>query len=151
MWLYVDILKPATKKTVVVQLLPDKQTREADSLMQLKALMPKDLMIYFEFDKTKFKSDPQTDISIAEFKSWLDKYPESMLTVTGHTDFIGSPEYNQALGLERAQIVEKYLENKGIAVNKMITGSKGKEQPIDDNITHQGREKNRRTEITIKK
>jgi outer membrane protein OmpA-like peptidoglycan-associated protein len=110
MWLYVDILKPASKKIVVVQPIPEKPTREADSLMQLRALMPKDLMIYFEFDKTKFKSDPQTDNSIAEFKSWLDKYPESMLTITGHTDFVGTREYNQALGMTRAQIVEKYLE-----------------------------------------
>jgi OOP family OmpA-OmpF porin len=119
--------------------------------MKFNASMPKDLLIYFEFDKCKFRPDPQTDSSIAEFIKWMDKYPDYMLSVTGHTDFIGTPEYNQELGLERAQIVSKYLESKGIPGNKLITGSKGKEQPVGDNIMSSGRAKNRRTEISIKK
>jgi OOP family OmpA-OmpF porin len=150
-WLYVDKIKPAMNKPVAVQPNPETQTNVADSLMQLNALMPKDLMIYFEFDNTKFKPDPQTDNSIAEFKTWLDKNQGSMLTLTGHTDFIGTAEYNQALGLKRAQIIQKYLESKGIAANKMITDSKGKDQPVADQITKVGRAKNRRTVITIKK
>ena len=76
MWLYVDILKPLTKKPPVVQPIPESQIREADSLKQFYASMPKDLMIYFEFDKAKFKTDPQIDNSVAEFKKWLAKYPD---------------------------------------------------------------------------
>lgn len=150
-WLYVDKIKPAMNKPVAVQPNPETQTNVADSLIQLNALMPKDLMIYFEFDNTKFKPDPQTNSSITEFKTWLDKNPGSMLTITGHTDFIGTAEYNQVLGLKRAQIIQKYLESKGIVANKMITDSKGKDQPVADKITKEGRAKNRRTVITIKK
>jgi len=150
-WLYVDKIKPAMNKPVTVQPNPETQTNVADSIMQLNALMPKDLMIYFEFDDSKFKPDPQTDNSIAEFKTWLDKNPGSMLTITGHTDFIGTAEYNQALGLRRAQVIQKYLESKGITANKMITDSKGKDQPVADQTTQEGRAKNRRTVITIKK
>jgi OmpA-OmpF porin, OOP family len=151
MWLYVDILRPAAKKPAIVQPAPESQSTEADSLMKVLASMPKDLLIYFEFDKTKFKPDPQTDSSVVSFKEWLDKHPEAVLSITGHTDFIGSPDYNKALGLERAEIIAKYLEGKGIPPNKMITDSRGEEQPIASHITSEGRAKNRRTEVKIKK
>jgi len=149
-WLYNDKLLPAMKKPEPVQTIPLSQSNEADSLARLKALMPKDLLIFFEFNDAKFKTDPQTDISIAEFKAWLDKYPGSMLYVTGHTDLVGAPDFNQALGLKRALIVSKYLENKDINPTRVITDSKGETQPIAGYITKEGRAKNRRTEITIK-
>jgi outer membrane protein OmpA-like peptidoglycan-associated protein len=151
MWLYVDILKPLTRKPPVVQTIPESQTREADSLKQFYASMPKDLMIYFEFDKAKFKTDPQIDSSIGEFKKWLEKYPDYKLHVIGNTDFIGTPDYNIDLGLERAQVIQKYLETQGVAADKIVTSSRGKENPVADLITSKGRAMNRRTEITLKK
>lgn len=150
-WLYVDKILPAMKRPVAIQTIPEPQTNAADSIAQIYALMPKDLMIYFEFDKLKFKTDPQTDISIAEFKSWLGKYPVSILSVTGHTDLVGTPGYNQALGLRRAKIIQKYLEKKGIPSTRIITSSKGEDQPLGDYLTEEGRAKNRRAEISIKK
>jgi outer membrane protein OmpA-like peptidoglycan-associated protein len=150
-WLYVNVLKPATTKQVEAQPVTEIQSTEADTLMKFYASMPKDLTIYFEFDNYKFETDQQTDSSIAEFDKWLDKYPDYMLSVTGHTDFVGTSEYNQALGLERAQVVGKYLESKGIPAERMVIASKGKEQPVAKNIFSEGRAKNRRTEITIKK
>jgi outer membrane protein OmpA-like peptidoglycan-associated protein len=149
-WLYNDHLLPAMKKPVPVQTIPDSQTNAADSLMKLKASMPKDLLIYFEFNDAKFKPDPQTDKSVAEFKAWLDKYPGSMLSVTGHTDLVGTPDYNYALALKRAMIIGKYLEGQGINAGKMVTESKGETQPAADYLTKEGRAKNRRTEISIK-
>lgn len=151
MWLYVDILKPSTKKPPVVQQVPEKKIREADSLKRFYASMPKDLMIYFEFDKSKFTSDPQTENSITEFKNWLEKYPEYKLHVIGYTDFIGTAEYNLDLGLERARIIQKYLEEKGIGSDKIVTTSGGEEKPVADLYTSTGRAKNRRTELTLKK
>jgi outer membrane protein OmpA-like peptidoglycan-associated protein len=151
MWLYVDILKPMTIKQVIVQPVPEAQTREADSLKKFNASMPKDLLIYFEFDNSKFKSDPQTDSAIAEFKKWIDKYPDYKLYVTGHTDFIGTSAYNNDLGLKRANIIGKYIETQGIVQGKLVIASRGKDQPIGDLFTSAGRAKNRRTEISIKK
>ncbi len=150
-WLYVDVLKPATAKQVEAEPVTEIQNTEADTLMKFYASMPKDLTICFEFDNYKFETDQQTDSSIAEFDKWLDKYPDYMLSVTGHTDFVGTSEYNQALGLERAHVVGKYLESKGIPAERMVIDSKGKEQPVAKNIFSEGRAKNRRTEITIKK
>jgi outer membrane protein OmpA-like peptidoglycan-associated protein len=150
-WLYNDKLLPAMNPPAPVQTIPESQTNEADSLMKLKASMPKDLLIYFEFNNAKFKPDPQTDNSVAEFKAWLDKYPLSMLSVTGHTDLVGAPDYNQTLGLKRAQIIQKYLEEKGIPSTRIITDSKGEDQPLGDYLIEEGRAKNRRAEISIKK
>jgi outer membrane protein OmpA-like peptidoglycan-associated protein len=151
MWLYVDILKPATRKQVVVQPAQETISREADSLAKLYASMPKDLTISFDFDKTKLIAGPEADSKISEFRSWIEKYPSSVITITGHTDFIGTPEYNLKLGQERADIVKKYLESKGIPAGKMIATSAGEDKPVADHITSEGRAKNRRTEVTIKK
>jgi outer membrane protein OmpA-like peptidoglycan-associated protein len=149
-WLYNDKLLPAMKKPVTVQTISESQTNVADSLMKLKALMPKELLIYFEFNDAKFKTDPLTDKSIAEFKAWLDKYSGSMLSVIGNTDLVGTDEYNKALGLRRALVVAKYLQEKGINSGRIITESRGKSKPIADYLTSEGRAKNRRTEISIK-
>jgi OOP family OmpA-OmpF porin len=150
-WLYVDMILPAMKEPVPVPTIPKIQTSAADSLAQIYASMPKVLMIHFEFDKLKFKVDPQTDIRIADFKNWLDKYPASILTVTGHTDLVGTTEYNHNLGFKRAKVVQQLLEKKGIPAGKIVSDSKGKDQPIGDYLTEEGRAQNRRVEISIKK
>jgi outer membrane protein OmpA-like peptidoglycan-associated protein len=149
-WLYNDILLPSMKKPVTTQAIPQTTTREADSLAMIKASMPKPFMIHFGFNDAKFKPDPQLDNSISEFKSWLEKYPGSMLLVTGHTDLVGTADYNNQLGLKRAQVVEKYLEDKGINAARMLADSKGAAEPCAGYITDEERAKNRRTEISVK-
>jgi len=138
------------RKPIAVMTIPETPTHEADSLMKLKASMPKNLLIYFEFNESKFKPDPQSDNSISEFKAWLEKYPQSMLSVTGHTDMVGTAEYNNILGLKRAQVVGTYLENQGVKSSRMMMDSKGSTEPAADYLTAEGRAKNRRTEISIK-
>jgi outer membrane protein OmpA-like peptidoglycan-associated protein len=149
-WLYNDILLPVMRKPVPVLATPVSQTNEADSLMKLKAMMPEDLSIYFEFNDSKFKPDPQYDNSIAVFKAWLDKYPGSMISVEGYTDLVGATEFNQDLGLKRAYIVGKYLEKQGITTDKIIAKSNGEDTHAVDYITVDGRAKSRRTDISIK-
>jgi outer membrane protein OmpA-like peptidoglycan-associated protein len=149
-WIYNDKLLPVFKKPVAILTTPNSWNIEADSLSKLKAMMPKDLMIYFEFNNAKFKPDPLIETRVAEFKTWLDKYPGSMVSVTGNTDLVGSTDFNQALGLKRAMIVKKYLEGMGINTGRMVTDSKGEMQPAADYLTSEGRAKNRRTEISIK-
>jgi outer membrane protein OmpA-like peptidoglycan-associated protein len=147
-WIYNDKLMPVMKKPP--QPIPEKQTQEADSIMKIKASMPKNLLIYFEFDKSKFKHDPQNDKSIAEIKAWLEKYPNSMLLVTGYTDMVGTIEYNYNLGFKRAGTVAKYIESQGINSGRMVVSSKGETEPAADYLTQEGRAKSRRTEISLK-
>jgi len=150
-WLFVDVLKPALKKPVVTVTVPEATNSVADSLAKIYSLMPKDLVIWYDFDKARLITDPKMEASLTEFKSWLDKYPESMLTVTGYTDLVGTPEYNKALGLDRAQAAQKYLEDKGFQTSRMIVSSKGEEDPVAGYITADERAKNRRTVISLKK
>jgi len=149
-WLYNDKLLPVIRKPIAVQTIPLTPTHEADSLMKLKASMPENLLIYFGFNESKFKPDPQNDSRIPEFKTWLEKYPQSMLSVTGHTDLVGTTEYNSRLALKRAQVVGTYLENQGVSASRMVLDSKGSTEPAADYITAEGRAKSRRTEISIK-
>ncbi|MGA1977630.1 MAG: OmpA family protein [Bacteroidales bacterium] len=149
-WLYNDILLPVMRKPVPVVTAPENQSASADSLARLKASMPKELSIYFEFNGTKFKPDPQYDSDIAAFKAWLNKYPASMISVTGYTDLVGTEDFNNALGLKRAHVVGKYLEDNGITTDRIIAESRGKDTQARDYITCDGRAKSRRTEISIK-
>ena len=149
-WIFNDKLLPVFREKRPFVTAPDNETRMADSLAQLKASMPKDLLIYFDFDRTKLKADPQLGTSIAPFKSWLDKYPGSKLVITGHTDLVGTPEYNMQLGLERARIIAGYLQTLGINGSRILVESGGETRPIAGYITEENRAKNRRTEITIK-
>ena len=149
-WLYNDILLPVIKSPAPELTIPEPNSIVADSLAKIKASMPANLKIYFEFNKAEFKPDPQTDSNINTMKAWLDKYPSSMLYVTGHSDLVGTPEYNHDLGLNRAQVVARYLEAMGIATGKMVVESKGETEPAADYLTADGRSMNRRTEISIK-
>jgi len=150
-WLFVDILRPALKKPVPVVIVPEATDNAADSLAKVYAMMPEDLIIRYDFDKAGLPDDPQMDARLVEFKAWLDKYPGSMLLVTGHTDLVGTPEYNQALGLERANATAKYLESKGFPPSRMTVHSKGEQEPAAGYIRAEERAKNRRTVISIKK
>ena len=149
-WLYVEKLKPAMDGPITVQSTSEIQTTLADSVIQPEALIPNDIMIYFDFDDASFKNDSIIDNSVIEFKEWLDKNSESMLTITGHSDNMGTLKYNQILGLERAQAVQNYFQSKGIDATKLMVASEGESQPINDQTTEEGRAKNRRVVITIK-
>ena len=149
-WLYNDKILPVLKTPGMVNAIPDSPTKDADSILKVKASMPADLLIYFEFNDTKFKTDTQSDNRIAEFKRWLDRFTGSMISVTGNTDLVGTADFNDALGHKRAFAVGKYLQDKGINADRIITKSQGKNKPVADYLTEEGRAKNRRTEVSIK-
>jgi outer membrane protein OmpA-like peptidoglycan-associated protein len=63
---------------------------------------------------------------------------------------VGTADFNDALGHKRAFAVGKYLQDKGINADRIITKSQGKNKPVADYLTEEGRAKNRRTEVSIK-
>jgi outer membrane protein OmpA-like peptidoglycan-associated protein len=75
--------------------------------------------------------------------------PGSKIIITGHSDNIGSEEYNKQLGLERAEKIKQYLLKKGLPADMIEVSSMGETDPVSSNKTHNGRAKNRRVEITI--
>jgi outer membrane protein OmpA-like peptidoglycan-associated protein len=120
-------------------------------VVQEQAVIPENLIIYFAFDKSEFIPDAETDKYFDESNAYMNQNIQVRLNITGHTDAIGSNEYNQALGYRRAQSMQHYFESKGMPANKIIIESRGEKEPAGDNNTTTGRANNRRTVITIKK
>jgi len=79
----------------------------------------------------------------------LKKYNKTVVEVAGHTDSTGAPEYNQKLSERRANSVAQYLESQGLASNRVVTVGAGETRPVADNSTPQGRQANRRVELTL--
>jgi OOP family OmpA-OmpF porin len=69
--------------------------------------------------------------------------------IEGHTDSIGTDEFNNKLSLERAQSVVDYLKEKGIAENRVHAEGFGALKPVAENNTEEGRRKNRRVAFRI--
>ncbi len=79
----------------------------------------------------------------------LKKYNKTVVEVAGHTDSTGSADYNQKLSERRANSVAQYLESQGLASNRVVTIGAGETRPVADNSTPQGRQANRRVELTL--
>jgi outer membrane protein OmpA-like peptidoglycan-associated protein len=70
-----------------------------------------------------------------------------MIELVGHTDSIGSSEYNRTLGMKRAISTKQYLLDQGIAGDDLDIASEGEKKPLEDNASADGRNQNRRVEI----
>ena len=79
----------------------------------------------------------------------LNKYPDSVVTVTGHTDNVGTAAYNRDLSQRRAQSVSAVLQQGGVSYGRLRTVGAGENQPIASNQSAVGRQQNRRVDITI--
>ncbi|MBQ5699888.1 MAG: OmpA family protein [Alphaproteobacteria bacterium] len=79
----------------------------------------------------------------------LNKYSNSTVLVSGHTDSTGTPEYNLNLSRERAGSVAAYLQGQGVKSSRFEVMGMGSSNPIASNSSAQGRSLNRRVEIKI--
>jgi len=79
----------------------------------------------------------------------LKKYEKTIVEVAGHTDNVGSAEYNQALSERRAHTVAQYLEAHGLRSDRVIPVGAGETRPVAGNDTPEGRQANRRVELTL--
>lgn len=79
----------------------------------------------------------------------LNKYPQTLLDIDGHTDNTGSPQYNQALSERRAVSVAQYLNGRGVDPRRLLVVGFGQTRPIAANDSEAGRSQNRRVEIRI--
>jgi len=79
----------------------------------------------------------------------VKKYNKTVVEVAGHTDSTGAADYNQKLSERRANSVAQYLESQGLASNRVVTVGAGESRPVADNATPEGRQANRRVELTL--
>ncbi len=104
--------------------------------------------IYFEFGKADIRSD-SFDL-VNEIAKTLQDNPEiGRVRVEGHTDNVGSDDYNQWLSQERVNSVRTYLIKRGVPAERLDAVGYGEAKPISSNDTAAGREKNRRVEFVL--
>lgn len=103
--------------------------------------------LLYDFDSDVVKPEARTNLR--ELARSLDQYPDSDLLIIGHTDQVGSPEYNQRLSERRASAAARFLTSEGVAARRIQTQGLGETEPIQSNDTEAGRAANRRVEVAI--
>ncbi|MBE3596311.1 MAG: OmpA family protein [Hydrogenibacillus sp.] len=146
-------------RTFVVRLRPETSRLEREVAMTLSEFQAekKDEQttrltlpghILFDFDSYALRPEAQETIDklvqVLEYAG--DK---AKVTIVGHTDNVGSAAYNQTLSEKRAQAVLEALAERGIDRARMTAVGKGMTEPVADNATEAGRQKNRRVEVLI--
>lgn len=119
------------------------QVRKVGNSIQL--IMASD--ITFQFNQSKIKPNfygPLDSISLV-----LKKYKNNLVNITGYTDNVGNPAYNQVLSERRAEAVQDYLISQGISSRRIFTKGFGERNPIASNASAAGRQANRRVVITL--
>jgi len=103
--------------------------------------------ILFETNSSTLQSAAKTNIS--DLAVILNKYPDTNILVTGHTDFDGTEQYNQTLSEQRAKSVSDYAKGQGVSSSRLSIIGLGETEPIATNETSEGKQLNRRVEIAI--
>lgn len=106
------------------------------------------LNVLFDTDKSFVKDAYYDDIKrVADF---MNEFPDTVASIQGHTDEIGTKEYNQKLSESRANSVRQYLIDKfGIDSARLSAIGYGEDYPVADNATPEGRAQNRRVEAVL--
>jgi OOP family OmpA-OmpF porin len=107
------------------------------------------LNVRFDFDKSEIKDEYKDEIN--EAVDFLKKNASFKVAVEGHTDSVGTHEYNYALSEQRADKIAQALMSKGIDESRIVTKGFGKTIPIASNETEVGRAQNRRVDISFNK
>ncbi|MGC3948068.1 MAG: OmpA family protein [Chryseolinea sp.] len=104
--------------------------------------------LYFDFDKATFKTESYTELN--KLENMMAQNPTMSIEIAGHTDAVGTKEYNQNLSVRRAMAVKNFLVKKGIDQRRVKAVGYGKSKPLASNDDEQdGRELNRRVEFKV--
>jgi OOP family OmpA-OmpF porin len=103
--------------------------------------------VNFDFDKSVLK--PEGRASLDQLVTDMRQVEVRRVDLVGHTDSIGSEQYNQGLSERRAASVQSYLIDRGVNPALITASGRGELQPIASNATPEGRALNRRVDITV--
>ena len=130
----------------VRQAMQDLGAKETD--LEVRVELPADVL--FDFDKADIRGDAAT--ALANVATIIRAYPSGSAALEGHTDAKGDDAYNQRLSERRAESVRRWLADKErIDAGKLSARGWGERRPVATNDTDQGRQKNRRVEVVIRK
>ena len=101
------------------------------------------------FDFGAFQLRPETQESLRKMVQTIKQEQQTQLLVEGHTDSVGSVEFNRQLATKRAQSVSNFLLAEGITGDRFKVVGQGETNPVASNSTETGRQQNRRVEIGI--
>ncbi|HWY53762.1 MAG TPA: OmpA family protein [Terriglobales bacterium] len=101
------------------------------------------------FDFGKYDLKPDAKIKLAKLAGIIQAHPGLHLAIEGHTDSIGSDEANMKLSQQRAEEVRNFLVQQELTPDTVTAVGLGKAEPVADNGTNDGRQKNRRVEIIV--
>jgi OOP family OmpA-OmpF porin len=103
--------------------------------------------VLFDFDRSNVK--PEAAKILDRLVAFMQENKNSKVTLSGHTDNVGSDAYNQKLSERRVAAVREYVVKKGVDAGRISGQGFGESKPIADNKTREGRSKNRRVEIKV--
>lgn len=103
--------------------------------------------LLFETGRAELKNNSVNNLS--KLSAFLNKHTDRTVTIEGHTDSVGSEDYNFGLSQRRADSVKSYLLNQGIDSSRLVSTGKGEGTPVAGNESSSGRQMNRRVEVII--
>ena len=101
------------------------------------------------FENAESSLKPASLANLDRLVGFLQQYPDRTVSIEGHTDSVGSEEFNLKLSQARAESVRKALIERGLPGDKMQAVGLGEEFPVAENSSEVGRRQNRRVEIII--
>lgn len=101
--------------------------------------------VYFDYDKDEIK--PEYFTFLKNMIEVVNGHSDLRIQVTGHTDADGSIQYNDDLSKRRAKAIEDFFRSNGLDVKKLKIDFKGELEPIDNNLTEEGKQRNRRVDF----
>ncbi|GGX49880.1 OmpA family protein [Saccharospirillum salsuginis] len=123
--------------------------REAGPVSVNLTVLPEVLTIPITFASMSTEVRSEDQPALDQLATWLNRNPGAIITVIGHTDNDGNPDFNQRLSERRAESVVTYLIEQGIDRNRLTAIGFGDSQPVADNTTPEGRRANRRVEVRL--
>lgn len=118
---------------------------DANNLQAIKVTFDSGIL----FATGKSNLSDASKIALTNFATSLKSTPETDVTINGHTDNTGTRQANERVSLSRAQSVANFLNQNGIATERMTVSGLAFDQPVADNATAEGRAQNRRVEVYI--
>ncbi|MFH1965610.1 MAG: OmpA family protein [Acidobacteriota bacterium] len=132
-------------QTGIKRVLKDLEALETEE--EIRILLSSEIL--FDFDSHQLGSNAEPVLT--KVLQVIREYPENAIVIEGHTDSEGSDSYNQTLSENRAMSVKTWLVSSGADAGRIETTGCGETEPVASNDTDEGRSKNRRVEIAIKK
>jgi general secretion pathway protein A len=141
-------LDETTEKTALSEIEGDKQTADSAYSDDTLSFAQRKKIIHFKHNSMRLSDEAYEVLDqIVDFGS---SNPVLKIIVEGYTDSLGHPVYNKNLSKMRAEVIKKYLVDKGMPAAKIETVGMGPDNPIASNETFEGRKQNRRIEIRFK-